>query len=346
MSEKLFWIGETSNPIKKERSQDLVMDSVINYMGKQDFKLPYKAKEVFLDNGAFTARTQNIELDRFKVLEIQEKLSPSKVIPLDYPFLPGDPVNKMKTQWEKTKESMHIWQENASFKNKIVPAVHAWNNKSLAENLQWMQKYVDTDFISFGSIVNKNFSNGSNFFGDRQPNKNLIEMLSNAINSTNTLTDFKVHILGVGSSPLMLNLIYYLGAESTDSAGARRKAAYGKIVMPGSGERYLGDGTASFGRIITHDEKHQNELIHELSKTCDCEICLEDPQLLKSDWKARAIHNEHILKRETKIIQRLSEQGIDVLEKYMDGVFSKSSFNYLYKLAKQKRRFHSIKEYI
>lgn len=346
MGTKLFWIGETSNPVKTERSDDLIMDSVINYIRKESPRLPYNAKQVFLDNGAFTARTQNIELDKFKVLDIQERLSPSKVIPMDYPFLPGDPVKKMKMLWEKTKESMDIWQENSNFRNKIVPAVHAWSNKSLNENLQWMQKYVDTDFISFGSIVTKNFSNVTNFFGDRQPNKDLIEMLSNAIFSTKNLTDFNVHILGIGSSPLMLNLIYYLGAESTDSAGARRKAAYGKIVLPGTGERYLGDGTASFGRNKTYDEKHQKEIIKELSMSCDCEICLKDPNLLKSDWKARAIHNEHVLKKETAIIQRLSDQGIDVLEKYMDGVFAKSSLNYLYKLSKQKRKFHSIKEYV
>ncbi|MHA1352953.1 MAG: hypothetical protein ACTSPP_09225, partial [Candidatus Heimdallarchaeaceae archaeon] len=316
MEKKIFWIGENSNPVKKDRLNDYIMDSVINYITIDSPELPYKAKHVFLDNGAFTARTQNLTLDPFKILDLQEKLSPSKVIPLDFPFLPGDTIVKMKKLWEKTKETMMIWQENSNFKGKIVPAVHAWSIKSLDENLQWMQKFVDSDFISFGSIVTKNFSSENHFFGDRQPTKDLIEMLSNAISRTQELTDFKTHVLGIGSSPLMLNIIYYLGAESTDSAGARRKAAYGKIVLPGRGERYLGDGTAFFGRNKKSDKKQRQQILDELKNSCSCEICRNNPNLLETDWKARAIHNEHVLKKEVETIQRLMSQGIDVLERY------------------------------
>jgi len=286
MEKKIFWIGENSNPVKKDRLNDYIMDSVINYITIDSPELPYKAKHVFLDNGAFTARTQNLTLDPFKILDLQEKLSPSKVIPLDFPFLPVDTIVKMK--------------------------------------------------------ITKNFSSENHFFGDRQPTKDLIEMLSNAISRTQELTDFKTHVLGIGSSPLMLNIIYYLGAESTDSAGARRKAAYGKIVLPGRGERYLGDGTASFGRNKKSDKKQRQQILDELKNSCSCEICRNNPNLLETDWKARAIHNEHVLKKEVETIQRLMSQGIDVLERYMEGIFEKSSFNYLYKFAKQKKRYHNI----
>ena len=42
--------------------------------------------ELFLDNGAYTANIKNFDLSIEKVIFIQEKLNPSKTIPLDYPF--------------------------------------------------------------------------------------------------------------------------------------------------------------------------------------------------------------------------------------------------------------------
>lgn len=337
----LFWIGETQNPIKKERHNDRIMDSIINYLKSKEPQLPYKAKEVFLDNGAFTARMKKIQLDVNQVLDLQERLHPSKVIPLDYPYLPGDSTRKMKRLWEKTKENILLWQDSSTLGKKLVPTVHAWSMESLEENIRWTQKFVDSDFISFGSIVTGNFETTNYFFGDRHPSKELITMLFHAIEKTKELSDFKVHVLGIGSSPLMLSLIYYLGAESTDSAGARRKAAYGKIILPGTGERYLGDGTARFGRNIKNDE-NESKIITQLHETCNCEVCRTNPSILKTSWKARAKHNEHVLKQEVQTIERLLSQGREVLERYMDGIFERSSLNYLYKLAKQKIKFHSI----
>ena len=97
----------------------------------------------------------------------------------------------------------------------------------------------------------------------------------------------------MGSSPLTLNLTYYLGAKSTDSAGARRKAAHGKVVFPGTGELYCGYGTASFGRSKSRNPK---DIIKEKQKECECEICRSDPSRIVSedpnkvpDWKDLAI---------------------------------------------------------
>lgn len=65
-----------------------------------------------------------------------------------------------------------------------------------------------------------------------------------------------------------------MGVDSTDSAGYRRKAAYGKILLPGTGERYVGRGDAKFGI----SKLSQNEVI--LLCKCQCPICRIDKSQL------------------------------------------------------------------
>jgi len=284
-------------PVKTDRSSDYVMDSAINYYKKTDPKLPYKVGELFLDNGAYTANMQNIELDMEKVIEIQEKLDPSKTIPFDYPFKAGMTVSVMEKRWKKTSKNIKYWQTSTNLDGKLVPTLHAWSKESLGKNLKWLQKHGDSDYLAVGSIVNPEFSNYSGFFGDRQPNKKLIEMLSLSVESIKDNTDFKIHLMGLGSSPLTLHFGYYLGIESTDSSGYRRKAAFGQIVLPGTGERYVGNNTATFGGGGRGLTIHDMKLLHQ----CDCPVCKINQDRLWDYWKARAIHNDHVMKNERKL---------------------------------------------
>ena len=86
MSSPLLWIGEQRRPIKKDRSADLVMDSVINYYDSEKPRLQYEVGKLFLDNGAFTASMTGMELDTDRVVFVQEALKPDRIIPVDYPF--------------------------------------------------------------------------------------------------------------------------------------------------------------------------------------------------------------------------------------------------------------------
>ena len=69
---RLLWIGESKIPIRTNRQTDLVMHSVINYYDSPSPRILYYAGKLFLDCGAFTARQQGIELQRDKVVRIQE----------------------------------------------------------------------------------------------------------------------------------------------------------------------------------------------------------------------------------------------------------------------------------
>lgn len=335
----LLWIGESRFPVKVDRKYDFVMDSVINYYQSEIPKLLYHAGRLFLDCGAFTARQQGINLERDKVVAIQERFMPDKVVPLDYPFTPKMPTSVMVKFWEKTKENIHFWQSCTLLKDKIVPVLHAWSKKSLILNLRWLQREADTDTIMLGSLVSPDFVSFSGFFGDRQPRKELIDMISLGIEAVKRYTNFKIHITGFGSSPLSLHLAYYLGADSTDSAGYRRKAAYGKIVLPGTGERYISNRSVSFGNSRIEDTL---ELMW-LNK-CECPICRANPKLLIEDWKARAIHNEHVIKQEWQRAKDLKEIGEDAYEAYLERIYERSGLKHLWEYAKLRKRYVRISE--
>lgn len=332
----MLWIGESKIPVKIDRKADLVMDSTINYYSSPSPHLRYHAGKLFLDCGAFTARQQGIELERNRVVEIQELFMPDKAVPLDHPFVPGMSVSIMAKFWEKTKQNVIFWQTSTKLQNRLVPVLHAWSKKSLVSNLVWLQREADTDMVMLGSLVSSDFSG---FFGDRQPKKDLIDMISLGVEAVRRYTDFKVHITGFGSSPLSLHLAYYLGADSTDSAGYRRKAAYGKIILPGTGERYVSNRSPNFG-----NSRIKNSLELMWLKKCRCPICSANPELLLEDWKARAIHNEYVIKQECQMAHDLLKIAEDAYEAYLDQIYARSGLSYLWEYAKLRKRYVRISQ--
>jgi queuine/archaeosine tRNA-ribosyltransferase len=190
-----------------------------------------------------------------------------------------------------------------------------------------------------GSLVGPDFASFSGFFGDRQPRKELIDMISLGIEAIKKYTNFKIHITGFGSSPLSLHLAYYLGADSTDSAGYRRKAAYGKIVLPGTGERYISNRSANFG-----NSKIEDTLELMWLHKCGCPICRDNPQLLIEDWKARAIHNEYVIKQEWLRARDLREIGEDAYEAYLERTYERSGLKHLWEYAKLRKHYARISE--
>jgi len=346
----LLWIGEQDNPVKKDRKSDLVMDSVINYYDNEHPRLAYTPGQLFLDSGAFTASMKGIDLSIEKVVSVQETLSPNKAIPLDYPFKTGMSIPQMRRRWQKTASNIIYWQESTRLNGKLVPALHAWDRRSLERNVVWLQKKADANYIALGSLVDPHFTRFAGFFGDRQPQRELVDMLSLAIKCVQEYTDFKVHLMGFGSSPLMLHLGYYLGANSTDSSGYRRKAAFGKIILPGTGERYVGNTSASFGihrPIFQPADEHDSRSLEDISllQRCSCPICRVNKDLLWTHWKARAIHNEYVMKEEAKLAKALLSAGTEAYESYLDNVvFAHSSLKYLWDYAKLRKKYLRISE--
>lgn len=307
----------------------------MNYYSDEAPTLQYEPGALFLDNGAFSASMGGFDLSPNRVMSIQEALMPSLTIPLDYPFgRHTSSLRQMKSRWHKTQQNILYWQSSTKLTNRLVPSLHAWSDNSLRDNVIWLDHNADAEAIALGSLVNgRNFeADVGGYFGDREPKNETIDMILSAIRTIKESTDFRIHVMGFGSSPLMLHLAYFLGADSTDSSGHRRKAAFGKIVLQSTGERYLGLNTKVFGKGMALTEDRPSD-IAEL-EGCTCEICLTNKDLLWQDWRARALHNEHVMKVEQKNAQMMLSYGKDVYRAYLDLVFSYSSLNRLWSYVK------------
>lgn len=332
----LLWFVESKRPIKVNRMSDYVMDSAFNYLNDNKVRLRYRPLRLLVDSGAYTAARRNLSLDPCRIIEIQERLGADIVIPLDYPFMPNMNLFEMRKRLLKTIENTRLWSEVMSPKIEIMPVVHAIGKKELLKTVRTLAEICgNSKYMGIGTIIDTT-SDLRGFLGDRQPRRTLIDSL---ITSMEVIKEygFGVHVTGFGSSPLTLHLAIYLGVDSTDSSGYRRKAAYGKIILPHTGERYVGSGKAKFGVV-----KPSPSEIEYLRSRCGCPICRRDPYLLWRDWRARALHNEWVIKATRNIGLRLREEGLDIYEHYLDRLFANSWLGYLWRYAKTRIKYTNI----
>jgi len=333
-----LWIGDD----KQGRficGNDKAMDSLIYYYEDKNPRVLYRYQKLFLDNGAYTATRLDIDLDPERVKTIQECIDPDYTIPLDFPFLPGSPKPVMIKRWKATMRNIIEWQETTTLKG-LIPILHAWSTSSLIRNVKALQKYADATCIGLGSIVCHGFDEYHGFFGDRQPRKELVDMLITAVQVIREHSDFEIHVAGFGSSPLMLNLGFYCGINSTDTIGYKRKAAFGRISLPGKSDRHIGRRGAAWAA-------HKlNKKERVLLQQCSCPICREDQILLWKDWKARAIHNKYVLQQEEKHAKMLINRGFDVYKCYIDEIFNSSGIEYLWRYTKVRIKYRPLDHWL
>ncbi len=345
-----YWAGELGTNYIKNIKHVNVMDSVYNYLKLDEPKIEYPYKNLFLDNGAFSIFKNNYHRNKKKItiplesiINIQEKFSPLYTVPFDYPIDPQMNFFQMDKNWKKTVENIDYWSGSTDLN--LIPALHAWNKASINKNMHLLYK-KGFNYVALGSafILKKNFKG---YFGDRQPNKNIYEAFL-YLAALGRKLDVDIHIFGLGSSPLIYHIAAFCGIKSTDSSGYRRKAAYGKIILPQTGERYAGNGSAYFGvnrnkglnykNIFSEDEKIK-------LKNCKCPECrkIERNGYLKwkylcSDWTIRAIHNKWVMEQEEKISEQYIEQGWDIYEQFIDKMMEHSHLKHLWNFVKENKK--------
>ena len=342
LNSNVLWLVEAREPLLRDRLKDHVMDSVYYYLRYNVVRRKYNPYRLMVDSGAYTAARKGVLLDVDRVVDVQESLKADIAVPLDYPFMPGMDFNEMTRRVELTIRNTLLWGEIISPLIKITPIVHAVGAKGLREVIRKISNANRlSGVLGMGTVVLSPMQSEASlkgFLGDRQPR---LELINSIVEFSRMARehDFKVHVSGLGSSPLMIYLAVYLGVDSTDTSGYRRRAAYGKILLPGFGERYVGDGRAKFGAV----KLGRSEL--ELLKNCDCPVCRMDPSMLFKDWRARAIHNEYVLKRTWKNALELANRDITEYERFLNKIFLNSTLRYLWKYAKMIRRYRKVVGY-
>ena len=139
-----------------------------------------------------------------------------------------------------------------------------------------------------------------------------------------------IHVYGAGNSRWYL-MVRTLGANSADYSGYIKLAGMGRILVKGSGSRYLKSEIKlkSNGHETLH--RRPKELVinkEEFSRLleCKCPVCeIHFPDKLDTNRKFRLIHNLYTVDREAKIIDELcNEQDLKSLKELINNYFKGS----------------------
>jgi len=104
----------------------------------------------------------------------------------------------------------------------------------------------------------------------------------------------RLHLFGWGA-PTLSHMAELLGVESVDSSSWRKLAAFGKIVLPGSGERHVS------GRESKSSHKRLSRRDKEELERCQCPVCSAGNAIggFRKKGSAgffnRALHNGYVL---------------------------------------------------
>jgi len=239
---------------------------------------PPPARRVWVDSGGYQAMVRGVRLELREVAARYRRLEAHLYMSLDQPprrLCPRDP--------SLLKLNLSNYDElRALVDREVVPVVHCYDPELMLEAVD-SYRSLGAKVIAYGGAVPP--SMGRMGRGSR-----LLPIIGLAI--VVKASPLPVHVLGLGGANTMYAVLSRLGASSFDSSAWRIKAAYGKVIVPGLGERYVGGRRVRFGRTLLSREDYE-VLRRGLEKTGFPYLDRLD-ELLKS-FKGRALINAWVL---------------------------------------------------
>lgn len=157
---------------------------------------------------------------------------------LDYP--PSPPTDDEHDLELKLRRSLHNYEYLAKKFDNILPVIHYhWRTNII---IKYVIKYLDfnPNCIAIGGLVPYVLiSRGV----PKDSRRSALRFLLNIKRKINMC----IHVLGLGSPPIINPILKLINIDSTDTSTWRVKAAYGKVVMPGGGERHVSGRAINFG---------------------------------------------------------------------------------------------------
>ena len=233
------------------------------------FNIPDEV-QVWLDSGGYQALRRGVRLNVESVIKWYNEMKPDYCIALDSPVAPNDPKaeKKVNENIENAKEMF------GKVECELLPVYHPVKEELLWE---YYQGYSFAKMKAVGGLIPRILT---------QKNASRKEGWDFLIR-VREIEDSWLHALGLGS-PTTYPKLMALGYQSADTQTWRHKAAYGKIVLPGKGERHISGKEIRFGRKkISEDEKVEAMRIAK-------RLGMSWNELVK-DFKARAIFNAYVL---------------------------------------------------
>ena len=201
------------------------------FLGVQDLKVPvwelntplminqlswssiHWKNKTWVDSGGYQIMKRGIPLNVEQIEKKYKVLNANSYINLDIPSMPCQSVDERNF---KHFEYFHEKEMN------VIPVIHAYNTDDIDKALDFYTQYTDT--VAFGGIVPPTLKGGRKF----------VFYTYHYIRKSTK----RIHVLGAGS-PFMRKIFF--NANSVDTATYRIKGAMGLVLIPGKGERYVGN---------------------------------------------------------------------------------------------------------
>jgi len=245
--------------------------------------------EIYVDSGGYQCLRHGIHIDVKSIAKIYKILDADYYVSLDYPLnisnVDSKSENKsmrlMKKVAKRNVRNYKVLYKEYKVKN-LIPVLHPPEQLASTE-YQLLIEITDSDIFAFGGLVpyfltTKGVSNG------RKVGIKMLYWLRK-------IYPGKIHVMGLGA-PSIIPILSKLNIDSTDSSTWRLKAAYGKIILPGKGERHISSREINFGRKKISSE--EIEMVNRILDDLCISITYED---LKCSFKLRALFNAYVVLR-------------------------------------------------
>jgi len=250
---------------------------------------------IMADSGGFLFRyASKMDVHPLKVLEVQEELKADVGLVLDHPPNPRLVANeafRFKTTLRNTKIMLRSRKSNNLL---LLPVVSALSIEELKRMITCLRKIVSLEAVCIGGLVP--------LIRTQIPNGRKI-MVNLLIELRRLLPESFIHVLGVGGTTTM-HLMFFLGADSTDSCAWEKKAAYGLIQLPKVGDRFIvkRPGRERYPALSVNE--------YRMLLDCDCPACGNNsPEDLDKSRILRVIHNAWVFQQEVYEARRAVEEG-------------------------------------
>ncbi len=238
--------------------------------------------EIWVDSGGFQFMRHGISITVNEIARVYRVLRDvDYFVNLDYPPTPYDTIDEAKKKVVATHRNYIFLMEYLG-RDKVVPVLHIQRSLDLIKTQ--VKLYENCEKIAIGGLVPYVLISR----GIRRSREYSIYVLK-------LFRDYfsrsRIHVLGIGS-PTVVPILSVLNIDSTDSSTWRVKAAYGKVIVPGIGERHVTNRVIRFGRRrMSHDEL--SELINTLRITGF--PLLSEVDSLLTTFEGRALINAWVL---------------------------------------------------
>ena len=188
--------------------------------------IPWKNR-TWVDSGGYQIMKKGIYMNVEQIEKKYKALNAHSYINLDIPSFPCQKVDE-----RNFRHFEYLYEREIN----VIPVIHAYNADDIDKAIDFYTQYTDT--VAFGGIVPPTLKGGRKF---------VIYVYHYVRKSVK-----KIHVLGAGS-PFMRKIFF--NADSVDTATYRIKGAMGLVLIPGKGERYVGERKISWkARRVTKEE--------------------------------------------------------------------------------------------